>query len=104
MRQYIERLADRSVATPDAHDADGAVAPADNDRFGYVSRRGRELTLQTVEHHLIFGGILGVSAELVMTGAAREIRRLGAGSGQRSIGNGIIVAVKIAIDFFQAVY
>ena len=72
------------------------------DGLRQVLRRVREFSLQAVENHLIFGGILGVAAILIVARAAREVGALGAAAGQGAVRDRIVVAIHIAIEFLQA--
>src|ERR1700678_4510999 len=97
----IERFTNGTVAAAEAHDADFVAALAYHDGLGQVLRRVREFPLQAVEHHLVFGRILGISAILIVTRAAGEVGALGTGSRQSAVRDRIVVAVDVAIELIQ---
>ena len=83
--ENVERLADCAVAAAEADDSDFIAALAHQHGSRQVFRRVRELSLQPVEHDLVFGGIFGVGAILIVARTAREVRALGTGSRQRAV-------------------
>src|SRR4030095_10699341 len=97
----VERFEHRAVAAAERHDANVVRALACERSFRHELLRRVELPFQAIEHDLIVSRVLGVSAVLRVTGAAREIRALRMHAGQRAIRDRIAVLVEVAVELVE---
>ena len=72
-----------------------------DDRRRHQRLRPLELAQQAVQHDLVFGGILGVAAVLVVTRAAREVGALRRHARQRAVRDAVVVLVQVAMELRQ---
>jgi hypothetical protein len=101
LRKDVHGLACRAVAAADRDQADRVGAGALDDRPGHQRPGPVELADQPVEHELVVGRVLGVTAVLVVSGAAGEVRALGRHARQRPVRDRVIVHVEVAVEFRQ---
>src|SRR4029077_16800557 len=97
----VDGLVDGTVAAAERDDGGLGAGGRLYDRARHQLLARRPFLQQPIEHQLVFGGVLGVGAELRVPGAAGEVGGLRMYARERAVGDAVAVLVDEAVELLE---